>query len=134
MATFNLELEDIQNLGEVSEPQDRPPCEPFSGVDPYPVDPSSFYEDKGFPDNPLRFRSLMDAVAEEAAEMGVDVDFEGIVLEENDRSCPNSPCDYCDSLWLADHPNCETDPCAVCREVDVHEPDCSCYQCRGNKE
>jgi hypothetical protein len=45
MATFNLELEDIENLGTVSEPQDRPPCEPFSGSQqPYPVDPSLFKE------------------------------------------------------------------------------------------
>lgn len=42
--------------------------------------PTGSQSRKGFPD-PLRFKSLMDAVAEEAAEMNVAVDFDGIVLE-----------------------------------------------------
>lgn len=45
------------------------------------------------------------------------------------ESCgPN--CEYCNALWKADHPNCETEPCAVCLEIEVHEPDCKCYECR----
>lgn len=97
------ELEEIRRLGEIRDTPTLPAdYDPFSGsVDPFPVDRSLFKEGA----------EIAEALANEPKEVGDVVwDF------SNERSCPNLPCDYCDGLWLADHPNCETEPCAECIE------------------
>lgn len=104
--SLEAELEELRRLGEI---RDTPPLpadyDPFSGsVDPFPVDRSLFKEGA----------EIAEALVA-GTEIGEEIiDFSKPMLME--RSCPNLPCDYCDGLWLADHPNCETKPCAECIE------------------
>lgn len=42
-----IPTEYLENVGEVSEPQDRPPVDPFSGSqEPFPLDPSLFEDEE----------------------------------------------------------------------------------------
>lgn len=41
---LRAELAELERIGKVSDPKDRPPCDPFSSQSPYPVDSSLFFE------------------------------------------------------------------------------------------
>lgn len=42
--TLHAELEQLTKLGEVSDPKEVPPCEPFSSQSPFPIDPAICFE------------------------------------------------------------------------------------------
>ena len=78
------EIEEIRRLGEVSEPQDRPPVDPFSGSqEPFPLDPADFKEAV----------EIADALIEGTPQGEVIWDFSGPGLR---------PCPYCHSWAFTD--------------------------------